>query len=104
MSNPVDPIPTVVPAPEPPSARKGWTKLSWAVILTVVGLIVAAPFLPLPIRRGGALEGSDNPLTLRIIGVQFRLFIAANNMPGQDPGEVWKKAEQFDHRSAERSS
>ncbi len=94
-SEPLLPVVTaVVPpplAPAPP--RKGWTKLSWLVIVGVVGALIALRALP---EHGGGETGSTTGrVDLAVLRVHLQLLVAIRRLsPDNDPGDLYESARQ----------
>lgn len=81
MNEEPQPLPSVVVEPPralPPMPCKGWTKLSWAVILAFVGGILALRMLPAAGETGAA--GVAQRIDLKVMQIQMQCLVAARDI------------------------
>ncbi len=98
MNEQPEPLPPVVTLAEPPPTvllvpHKGWTKLSWLVILSVVGLILGYRMLATEAAEKKADLAAR--IDLKVMRLQLQLFVAVRSLaPGADPADFFNAAEK----------
>ena len=96
MYEPFEPLPEAATAEPPvvrPASYKGWTKLSWALILVAMATIIGMRMWPESVIEKSATTAGR--LDLKVLRLQLQLFFMLENL-GQapNPADLFAQVEQ----------